>query len=158
LEIPGQGKVRSVFSVTQIEAMEGSNIIPGKCTLTADYRSISGESEKKVQENISVICREVLGDSFKLSPIEQKEGYINNDSKFHQICQDAAKKAGLWPFKGFSFGWNDGQVFHNEGMKAIKMGPGTTGQDHRNPEYCWIPGLVKGTQAVLNVIRGWDRS
>ena len=39
-----------------------------------------------------------------------------------------------------------------------KMGPGTVGQDHRTPEYCWIHGLVKGSSAILNTIRKWDES
>ena len=62
----------------------------------------------------------------------------------------------MLPSTEFTNGWIDGRVFHAKGITTFQMGPGTEGQAHRSPEYCWIPGLVSGTQAVLNAVRGWD--
>jgi acetylornithine deacetylase/succinyl-diaminopimelate desuccinylase-like protein len=157
MKIPGYGKVSSCLSVTQIEAREGSNIIPGKCSLTVDYRALPGEGEPEIRRNIQRICKRVLGKSYKISPVNiPKEGYIETDAEFPKLCKKAIRETGMNPLAGFSAGWIDGTVFKRAGMTTINMGPGTLGQAHRNPEYCWIPGLVKGTQAILNLIRGWD--
>jgi len=159
MEIPGVGKAESVFSITQIEAKEGSNVIPGRCFLTADYRALPGESEPDVRKRVEQECRKALGKSFRLSLArEAKRGFMETDQAFTRLCLDSMRKAGMKPLPGFTYGWDDAAVFQEAGIKTMTMGPGTIGQDHRSPEYCWVPGLVKGTRAVLNVIRGWDES
>lgn len=155
LKIPGYGKVQSSISITEIEAKEGKNVIPGKCSLTIDYRSLPKEKEVVIRRKIHLICKNLFGKSFKLF-FKGKQGYLKIDNNLISLCKSGVKEAGLNPVTGFSPGWNDATVFNNNGIIAFKMGPGTIGQDHKNPEYCWIPGLVKGTQAILNVIRRWN--
>jgi len=157
MNIPGCGKVSSYLNVTQIEAREGSNIIPGRCSLTVDYRALPGDKETIVRRKIQHICSAVLGNSYRISLMKlPKEGYIESDAEFLKLGRKTIRETGMKSFTGLSFGWNDAAVFSKAGIATFKMGPGTTGQDHKNPEYCWIPGLVKGTQAILNVIRRWD--
>ena len=81
---------------------------------------------------------------------------MRDDPEFMDLCHEAVKEAGLEPAMKFSPGWNDATAFNDSGVITFKMGPGTVGQDHRTPEYCWIQGLVKGSSAILNTIRKWD--
>ena len=158
-DVPMAGSVQSYFNVTQIHAMEGSNTIPGRCTLTADYRALPGESEKDVRDKLESVCRDVLGKSFDISLLAgPKAGYLQTDPGFIGTCRKGIEEAGLKPYTKLSSGWMDAAVFHSAGVITLNAGPGTRGQAHRIPEYCWIPGLVKGTEAILNVIRGWDAS
>jgi acetylornithine deacetylase/succinyl-diaminopimelate desuccinylase-like protein len=154
--IPGIGDVKSVINVTEIHAREGSNTIPGICRLTVDYRAIPKDNESTVRKRIEHLCKQTLGDSFKISVFESKEGYLETSPKFYDLCSRAVSEAGLTPVNEFSFGWFDGMVFHRAGIPSYKIGPGTAGTGHQVPEYCCIPGLVKGTQAILNIIRRWD--
>jgi acetylornithine deacetylase/succinyl-diaminopimelate desuccinylase-like protein len=157
MKIPGYGSIRSYLSVTQIEAGEGSNIIPGRCTLTVDYRALPGEREPEVRARVRRVCKSVLGSSYRISLMKQpKDGYMESDRQFLMLGRRAVREAGMKPVTGFSFGWMDAMVFKKSGMVTLNMGPGTIGQAHRNPEYCRIPGLVRGTQAVMNMIEGWD--
>jgi succinyl-diaminopimelate desuccinylase len=153
------GKINSLLSVTQIEANEGHNIIPGKCTLTVDYRSLPSEKEKEVRKRLEKVCEETLGKSFSISHMHKpKRGFVQHDAKFIGLCTDSVREAGLEPFTRIIGGWFDGEVFNRKGAITVNLGPGTRYQAHRTPEYCWIPGFVKGTQAVLNSIRRWDSS
>lgn len=156
LDIPGYGQERSYFSITQIEAKEGTNVIPGRCRLTADYRMLPGEKEPKIRKRVEDICKGVLGDSYKISFRDPKEGSVQTDPDFVKLCSEAVDETGFKHLKTFSFGWNDSAVFNEAGIITLKIGPGTVGQDHANPEYCWIPGLTKGTHAILNAVRSWD--
>jgi acetylornithine deacetylase/succinyl-diaminopimelate desuccinylase-like protein len=98
-----------------------------------------------------------LGNSYRISLMDSiREGYIQTDPGFIGICRGAATETGMKPFIEFSNGWGDVQVFDIAGIITLNLGPGTIGQAHRTPEYCSIPGLVNGTQAVLNAIRRWD--
>jgi acetylornithine deacetylase/succinyl-diaminopimelate desuccinylase-like protein len=156
-DIPVCGKVQSYLSVTQIHAMEGNNIIPGRCTLTVDYRALPGEDEKEVRARLESTCKDVLGSSFRVSHLlPPKDGYLQTDPDFIGICKKGIEETGLKPYTKLSSGWMDAAVFNDAGIITLNAGPGTRGQAHKTPEHCWIPGLVKGTEAILNVIRGWD--
>jgi len=151
-------EIKSYFSITQIEAKEGDNVIPGRTRLTADYRAIPGEKEEEIRERVESICKEVLDRRYTLKVTESRQGFVRDDQAFMDLCQGAVKEAGLKPKTKFSPGWNDATVFNDSDIIAFKMGPGTVGQDHRTPEYCWIQGLVKGSSAILNTIRKWDQT
>lgn len=154
---PKGDDIMSFLNVTQIEAKEGSNVIPGKCTLTVDYRALPTEKEKDAKSRIERACRDVLGESFRLSDFtEPKAGYLKIDEDFIDVAKAGIQEAGYNPYTQLSSGWFDGAVFHGGGIATLNVGPGTRGQAHKNPEYCWIPGLVNGTRAVLNIIRRWD--
>ena len=155
-DFPGLGKFQSFLNVTQIEANEGSNTIPGKCSLTVDYRALPGEKETDIRKRIEEACRDVLGKSYVITPSEAKEGFIQDNPEYIRLFKKGVDDAGMGFSKNLSSGWFDGAVFNEAGIITLNLGPGTKGQAHQNPEYCWIPGLVKGTQAVLNVIRRWD--
>lgn len=151
-------KIESKLNVTQIEAKDGTNIIPGKCTLTVDYRAIPGDKENEIFDRIKTICKEVLGDSFELKNFHKKSSYIEDDKQYLELCTEAINASGFKTKTGFSSGWMDAQLFSKEGVKMFNIGPGTHGQPHKTPEYCWIPGLLKGTEAILNIIRKWDET
>ncbi len=156
LKITNEITKESKFSITQIDAMEGVNIIPAKCNLTADYRALPGEEPDKILERIKKVCKEVVGDGFDARIDSTREAYVEHDAGFLGVCEDSINATGFKPKVGFTSGWVDAQYFSKEGIKMFNIGPGTSGQAHHNPEYCWIPGLVKGTEAILNIIRKWD--
>lgn len=157
MKITGYGKISPYLSVTQIDANEGSNVIPAKCSLTVDYRALPGDKESEIRRKIQQICRIMPGGSCRVSLMKSpKEGYTETDPEFLRLSMGGISEAGMKPFTDFSHGWIDGMVFKKSGLATLNTGPGTTGQAHRNPEHCWIPGLVKGTRAVLSIIRRWD--
>ena len=153
--IPGAGRMRSTSSVTQINAMEGSNVIPGRCRLTVDYRLLPHEKPADTRKRLESIGRKTAGD-FELKEIKMIEGCCVQDREFLSVCESAVYRAGMKPVKKFALTRGDMSVFYNRGgIKTLQLGPGTTGQAHRVPEYCNLDGLERVTGVVSDIVMKW---
>ena len=160
MEIKAIGKqISDSITVTEICAKEGYNVIPGRCSLTLDRRSLPDEKPGDADEAITRSCKAALGNRFELRRLSATQGYYFNDADFLSLCRKSVISRGLKPTVDFLLAGIDGAVFYNiAGIGTFMLGPGTDGQEHTIDEYCDLEGLYKGTEAVLAVIRSWDGS
>jgi len=147
------GEVPATASITQIEAKEGANVIPGKCSLTIDYRAIPGEEEGEIESRINHICRQALGKNFNMEKLSGIPGGVFEEEDFLEECKIAVRSVGCVPVVDFNMSRNDSAIFNKyAGAGCYVMGPGTRGQPHKINEYCNIKGLIKTTEAVIKVV------
>ena len=147
------GKVTATASITQIYAKEGANVIPGRCSVTVDYRALPEEEESEITKKVRRICIETLGRKYKLTKLSGIQGDLYQDKEFLDECKKSIVGVGAVPKVYFSRGRNDSGVFHKYGgIGCYVIGPGTHGQAHKINEYCDIAGLLKTTEAVLKIV------
>jgi acetylornithine deacetylase/succinyl-diaminopimelate desuccinylase-like protein len=157
MRINNVGVIKSCCTVTQISAIEGRNVIPGVCTLTLDYRSVPAENKEDIPQKIRNLCEKTLESSFRIKNPENLGGFYINDKEFLDLSIEAIKETGCKPNPMFPTGGNDGEIFFSQkGIKTFSIGPGNIDQMHKVDEYCSIDGLIKTTNAILNIIKKWD--
>jgi len=154
LKIPSIGaEIEDANTVTEVRAHEGRNVVPSKCVVSIDRRALPDELPEEYYETLKSICRKSLGTRFMLRQVSGMQGYLFEDRDFIDMCSDAVKSAGFMPEPRFEMARIDGCILYNFAkIGTFMMGPGDIGQAHQLDEYCEIEGLVKATEAVLNVI------
>jgi succinyl-diaminopimelate desuccinylase len=146
-------------TVTEICAQEGPNVVPSKCVISLDRRTLPEEDPGEFRIKIESVCRKTLGKDFKINEVRRMKGYLFNDRVFLDICKDAVKSIGSKPEPHVEKGRIDATILYNfANIGTFMMGPGDISQAHNIDEHCEIEGLVKATEAVLAVIKKWDKS
>jgi acetylornithine deacetylase/succinyl-diaminopimelate desuccinylase-like protein len=153
--------VKDGIMVTEVQAKEGGNVVPGKCMVTIDRRSLPGEEPGAFFPKVKDAVAKALGKSRKFSITEAAlsgKGYVFPDREFLKLCSVAARDSGMVPKPGFVMGRVDGSILYNEaGIGTFMMGPGEDSEAHRIDESCSVEGLHMATSVVLRAIRAWDR-
>jgi succinyl-diaminopimelate desuccinylase len=150
-------EIEDLITVTELCAKEGRNIIPAKCEVTIDRRSLPGESPEESREKLESLCRESLGNDFRLVQESGIQGYCFEDVRFLRMCREAIESAGYVPRTDFLMARIDSAILYNlAGIGTFMLGPGSIGQAHRTDEHCEVGGLSGATKAVLGVIKRWD--
>lgn len=153
--------IKDGIMVTEICAKEGGNVVPGKCMVTIDRRSLPDEEPGAFLPKVKAALEKSLGRRRKFSLTESAgagKGYVFEDRRFLKLCCDAARESGMRPVPGFVLGRVDGSILYNRGgIGTFMMGPGEDGEAHRTDESCTVEGLHMATAAVLRAIRAWDR-
>ncbi len=140
-------------SVTEICAKEGPNVVPSKCVVSVDRRSLPDERPGEFRPQIEKICRKGFGKGYTINEVRGIQGYLFDDSKFLGECVKAVESTGMKPNPRFEKARIDATILYNFAkIGAFMMGPGEIEQAHQLDEHCDIGGLVKATEAVLNVI------
>jgi len=152
-------EISDAMTVTEIWAKEGGNVIPAKCTITIDRRSLPTEKPGEPDKKIRALCEKALGKKFAMENKSSVQGYLYEDPEFLEMCKQAVISAGCKTGADFLMARIDASILYNfAGIGALKLGPGTKEQAHVIDEYCDLQGLQKATEAVLGVIRRWDGS
>jgi acetylornithine deacetylase/succinyl-diaminopimelate desuccinylase-like protein len=146
------------ITVTEIRAQEGVNVVPGKCKITIDKRILPDEALEEFPKTLEAVCKKSLGYDFKIEQESGKEGYYFEDRGFLDLCKKAIKSISCEPHPHFKLFRTDGTIlYNNAGIGTFMIGPGTISQAHKIDEYCELKGLFKTTEAVLAVIKRWDK-
>lgn len=138
------------LSIVGIDSKSAAtNIIPGQCHVTVDYRTLPGRTDVKTK----------IKNAIKHSGVETEvkipyfsPGYcLNEDSKFVKNFHDSVSSS----FKKdvetmIALGRADSEYFFRHGTPAIIFGPGENHQCHKVDEYALIPGMMKSTKAIFN--------
>lgn len=158
IELLGQ-EISDKNTVTEICAQEGPNVIPSKCRISLDRRTLPEEDPGEFRSKLESVCKKTLGKDFKINEIRGMKGYLFSDKTLMDICIDAVKSTGSKPEPRVEKGRIDATILYNfANIGTFMMGPGDIGQAHNLDEYCEIEGLQKATEAVLAVIRKWDKT
>jgi len=150
--------VEDKVTVTEICAQEGPNVVPGKCAVMTDRRSLPDEKADEFFKTLQAVCKKSLGKDFRLQQESGLQGYVFEDGKFLEMCKKAVGSVGCRPNPRFELARTDACILYNfGGIGTFMLGPGDISQAHQIDEYCELPGLSKTTQAVLAVIKSWDK-
>ncbi|MCX6695942.1 MAG: M20/M25/M40 family metallo-hydrolase, partial [Candidatus Altiarchaeota archaeon] len=145
-------KIISVSSITQACAMEGANVIPGRCSLTVDYRTIPGESKNAIKSRIRTLCDKSFG-RYSISDSSFYPSEYCIDEKFYDYCCEIISRHGFKPQPKFSNGRNDMTIFKKHGgIKCFSIGPGTLGQLHKNPEYVDLKSFLHASAMIEDLV------
>lgn len=159
MRIPLTGEiVEDQITVTEIHAEEGANVVPGVCRVTLDRRSLPGEKPGGVDGKLKMICRQAFGDRFRMTRENAKQGYYFEDREFLDICVKAVESLGLKAKPYFQQARIDSSILYNAGkIGSFMLGPGSMNLAHQIDEHCELRGFFNATEAVLEVIRRWDK-
>jgi len=160
MRIPLLGEtISDTVTITEIWAKEGHNVIPGKCEVGIDRRSLPDEKPEHFRDLLEKACRKSLGEKFNLLKRSAIQGYYFDDRAFLELCKSAILSKGFKPRPYFKLARTDACILYNfAGIGAFMIGPGSIKQGHVIDENCDIKGMLNATEAVLGVIRRWDGS
>ena len=143
----------TTFNIGSIEGGEVSNIVPDRCQLTGEVRSIVHEKAEEVLGQVREILREEA---------ESAGGEVNFDVRYaihayhtpedSPVCRrfrDAVRRLGLEPENGELFvttrGGSDNNVFAERGLEGIVVASGMY-EPHSLQEYTTVRDLVDGAR------------
>lgn len=128
------------MAVTMIEAAEQPNMIPGRCRLTIDRRTLPGEDKDVLQgelaalrQNLSPEDASAVGDARFF--VFTQAGHTLPDSHFAGQCKQVLDQLGVQAcIRDFPAGC-DQFAFIGAGIDCLLVGPGNIAQAHTVDEF-----------------------
>lgn len=150
------------FNVGRIEGGLQYNIIPDRCTITLERRTLPGEPYRLVQHELDALLHAAQlatpGDRFSACHMVTLEPLETDPS--HPLAtalRQALVNAGRKPcVRGAQWTANSG-VYAAAGVPALVFGPGDTARAHTTDEWIDLTEVVMGAQIMLDVIERYGR-
>jgi acetylornithine deacetylase/succinyl-diaminopimelate desuccinylase-like protein len=157
LKEKGQMGTRPVCSVTQIKTYNSLNVIPDRCTVTVDRRTIAGETARGILRDVGRIVgklkRTVPGFKHRIELVSDVPPliYRPNDPRVNAMLS-ALRKTGIRKKpKGKNYA-TDGGVYSEAGLSALVLGPGDIQKAHTKEEYIEEKQVLKGIEVFKNLL------
>jgi len=140
-------------SVNEIHGGKATNVVPDRCSINIDIRTVPGQTHQNVISDLEAICRELKASDSRFEahidtvksvpPLE-----TDVDSTFvKSFCEVVG--AGKIGAVGFA---TDGPFFAELGGPVVIFGPGKPDVCHKPDEYIDIADLEKGAELYKNII------
>lgn len=136
---------------------------PDRCVLKLERRTVTGETEAVVQEELAGILddleREDPEFEGSLKPLFGRSSYeVGATHELPLALLDAVKRLGLGAqtdhqFGGMSF-WTDAAVLADAGVPSVLFGPGGAGL-HSTEEYVYVADVLRCRDALAALARDW---
>lgn len=140
-------------TITEIEARQGTNVIPGSCEMVANCRLLPDGDEAEITRRMKGLAAELPKGWIAWRTGRRILGHICEDTGLVTACREAISETGLRPTSEIMTGRTDSTIFQHEGgIQSVVMGPGTTGTAHTKNEFVAVDHLVAGTEAVLRAV------
>jgi len=137
-------------TITEIEARQGTNVIPGVCQIVANCRLLPDGDESEILRRMKRLAAELPKGWITWKAERRILGHICEDAELIAACRAAIHDVGLRAATKIMSGRADSTIFQHEGgIQSVVMGPGTMGTAHTKNEFVTIDHLVRGTEAVL---------
>ncbi|MGC1480536.1 MAG: M20 family metallopeptidase [Chthoniobacterales bacterium] len=122
------------------------NIVPDRCELKVDFRTIPGQSLRGVWERLRAIRPELELDVFESAPMNTSADHpvIRTLESLGANCTGAP-----W--------FCDGAMFAERGMPAVALGPGSIAQAHTEDEFIAVTDLEAGGEFFERFLRRLGR-
>ena len=144
---------QSVISLTEIEAMQGRNIIPDGCFLGLDCRINPGQDWKAVERRVRDLAGEFGEGMIEVEKVVAVPGHFCDREPLIETCRAAAKASGFGAPLAIMTGRADSTIFQNEGgVPSVVFGPGNANRAHTNNERLDLPLFYLGAQACLDAV------
>ncbi|MBR89886.1 MAG: hypothetical protein CMO66_01245 [Verrucomicrobiales bacterium] len=143
----------STGSIGLIEGGSGVNIVPDRCTITIDLRTVPGQDERATLGELEVFTRERCGDLGEVQLVFDEPTHFSpsfETSTRHPLVRTACEVVGDDKARVVSFGC-DGSKIAARGIPTIVLGPGDIGQAHTKDEFISLADLEAGETTYLNL-------
>lgn len=142
---------RPTINVGSIRGGTQANIVPDSCEILVDRRTIPGETEARVEQEIHSFLKryglEVTFDRGRLAPCEPME----TNPKL-PLVEQFLKSIGQRKPVGVNY-FCDASVLSRGGIPSIVFGPGDIAQAHTADEWIEVDSLERGKDMLLNFLR-----
>ena len=143
----------SIATVTEIEARQGRNIIPGRCVLGVDCRLYPYQEPEPIVERAEALAEEVAPGEIAVENVTHVSGHVCDEAELIRVCAEAAEANGFRPVLSIHNARTDGAIFHNEGdIPCVVFGPGNCGQAHTTHESLVLPLFYRGARTVCDAV------
>lgn len=143
----------TLATVTEIEARQGTNVIPGACQIVANCRLLPDGDDGEIVRRMKRLAAELPKGWITWKSSRRILGHICEDEGLVAACREAISETGLRATSEIMSGRTDTTIFQHEGgIQSIVMGPGTIGTAHTKDEFVAVDHLVRGTEAVLRAV------
>jgi acetylornithine deacetylase/succinyl-diaminopimelate desuccinylase family protein len=147
------------LSVSMITGGTAENVIPDRCEIVIDRRTVSGENSMDVENEIMNLLREIEreNDSFicTCEPFVAVEAWkVKRDSKLlkfgEKVYQKCFQKEPEFTDLGATC---EAPLFAQRGIDTLVFGPGSIKQAHTRDEYIEIRQLMQASEYYYMLIR-----
>lgn len=140
-------------TMTEIEARQGTNVIPGACQIVANCRLLPDGDESEILRRMKRLTASLPKGWIAWHTGRRILGHLCDDHGLIAACRQAISETGLRPTCDILHGRTDTTIFHHTGgIQSVIMGPGTSGTAHTKNEFVTVDNLTSGTRAVLRVV------
>jgi acetylornithine deacetylase/succinyl-diaminopimelate desuccinylase-like protein len=138
------------LSIVRINSGAGAtNIIPSRCHITVDYRTLPARTDvvNKIKKSVGH-----SGVKTKVHIPYFSPGYfLGENSRFVKVVANSVGKSfGRKPEIQVALGRADSEYFYRNGTPSVIFGPGQNHQCHKPEEYTLVPSMIKATEALLS--------
>lgn len=139
------------ISVGVIAGGTQANIVPDHCTITADRRTVPGETRATVQREISALLRRSgLRAKFGLAKSVPCEALETNPNL--PLVRQFLEISGTPQPAGVDY-FCDASVFSRAGLPSVVFGPGNIDQAHTADEWIDLRSLEKATAILIHFLQ-----
>jgi acetylornithine deacetylase/succinyl-diaminopimelate desuccinylase-like protein len=142
---------RPTINVGSIRGGTQANIVPDRCEILVDRRTLPGETETRVEREIQVFLRQhgldVTFDRGRLAPCEPLE----TDPSLPLVSK-FLRSIGQRKPVGVNY-FCDASVLSRGGIPSIVFGPGNIAQAHTADEWIELDALERGKNMLLKFLK-----
>jgi acetylornithine deacetylase len=140
------------ISVGVIEGGEAVNIVPDRCWIEIDRRTLPGETAASVVSPVRDLLREVSRWEFEPPHLSVAGMEVPQDSPVVRILSEAICRSGQDVTVEVAHYATDAGVYNTEGIPAVVFGPGDIAQAHTNDEFIEVDQLDRAVRIITTLI------
>jgi acetylornithine deacetylase/succinyl-diaminopimelate desuccinylase-like protein len=128
-----------------------TNIVPDRCSITIDRRTLPGESETEVRRELRKLLR---GEEWRASSAQGREAPCRplETSPKLPLVRQFMRCAGQTRPAGVNF-FCDAAVLSEGGIPSVVFGPGDIAQGHTVDEWISIRSLERGHEMLVKFLK-----
>lgn len=149
------------ISVGRIEGGLQVNVVPDRCSIDVDRRTLPGETWAQVRGEVEALISSSHAEDPELR-VTIEEPYMSlssmetpQDAPIVRMAQEAVRRIdGQHPLRGVAFG-TDAAELSAAGVTCVVLGPGNIEQAHTRMEYVEIQQVVKAAAIYREIMQGF---
>ncbi len=141
------------MSINTIAGGEAINVVPDKCTIEMDIRTVPGQNHQDIIDDLQKIFDELKQKNPKFDAavsIIRQVGALETDTGC-DFVKDFCSAVGINETTAVGF-TTDGPYFASLGVPVVIFGPGKPHLAHQPDEYIEISNVEKGVEYYKNII------
>jgi succinyl-diaminopimelate desuccinylase len=141
------------MSINTITGGEAINVVPDKCKIEIDIRTVPGQNEQDIMDDLKKIFAKLKQKNPQFDAavsIIREVGALETDSKC-DFVRDFCSAVGINETTAVGF-TTDGPYFASLGVPVVIFGPGNPHLAHQPDEFINISDVEKGIEYYKNII------
>ena len=149
MQQPPQGELGTpTLSVGVIEGGQAVNIVPDRCRIEIDRRTLPGETEDEILQSVRHVLREVPNWEFEPPHIFIRGMEVPEDHPFvERLAAAINERTGGCILETAQYATNAG-VYNKSGIPTIVFGPGDIAQAHTSAEFVEIDQVIRCSEIL----------